>query len=116
MRLERIILIQSGKTNARQSRMPMKTVQSRRSVLGGLGLAPLAAAQYARRQLLGAAGAGVVLAGRAGAAQKPMRGIFPIIVTPYTAKKEIDYEDLAAEAGFLERCGVHGMVWPQIAS
>jgi dihydrodipicolinate synthase/N-acetylneuraminate lyase len=57
-----------------------------------------------------------VLAGRAGAAEKPIRGIFPILATPFTATKEIDYEDLAAEVGFLERCGVHGMVWPQLAS
>ena len=39
-----------------------------------------------------------------------------LVVTPYTAAKEIDYEDLAAEVGFLERCGAHGMIWPQIAS
>jgi dihydrodipicolinate synthase/N-acetylneuraminate lyase len=45
-----------------------------------------------------------------------MRGIFPIMATPYISTKEIDYEDLAAEVGFLDRCGVHGMIWPQLAS
>jgi 4-hydroxy-tetrahydrodipicolinate synthase len=47
---------------------------------------------------------------------KPMRGIFIILATPYTEKKEVDYEDLAREVGFLDRCGVQGLVWPQLAS
>lgn len=45
-----------------------------------------------------------------------MRGVFIIMATPYTAEKAVDYEDLAHEVEFLERCGVHGMVWPQLAS
>lgn len=28
----------------------------------------------------------------------------------------MDYEDLAAEVNFMDRCGAHGMVWPQMAS
>jgi len=36
--------------------------------------------------------------------------------TPFTADKAVDYEDLAKEVEFLDRCGVHGMVWPQLAS
>jgi dihydrodipicolinate synthase/N-acetylneuraminate lyase len=52
----------------------------------------------------------------AGAGQKPMRGVFIIMATPYTAAKEVDYEDLAREVDFLDRCKVHGMVWPQLAS
>src|SRR5262245_59025160 len=51
----------------------------------------------------------------AGAGQKPMRGVFIIMATPYTASKEVDYEDLAREVDFLDRCKVHGMVWPQLA-
>ena len=47
---------------------------------------------------------------------RPLRGIFIILATPYTQKKEVDYEDLAREVEFLERCGVQGMVWPQLAS
>ena len=52
----------------------------------------------------------------AGAGQKPMRGVFIIMATPYTAAKEVDYEDLAREVDFLDRCKVHGMVWSQLAS
>lgn len=47
---------------------------------------------------------------------KAMRGIFIIMATPYTESKAVDYEDLAREVEFLDRCGVHGMVWPQMAS
>lgn len=71
---------------------------------------------YTRRELFQAVGVGVVLARYAGAAQKPIRGIFPVMATPYTLAKQIDYEDLAAEVGFLDRCGVQGVVWPQMAS
>jgi len=71
-----------------------------------------------RRQFIrcsaGALGAGPFLAGRP--PTKPMRGIFIIMATPYTWTKEVDYEDLAGEVEFLDRCGVHGMVWPQMAS
>jgi len=47
---------------------------------------------------------------------KPLRGIFPVLSTPYTESGEVDYEGLEREVVFLERCGVHGMVWPQLAS
>lgn len=50
------------------------------------------------------------------AEDRPLRGIFPIMATPFTESKAVDYEDLAREVGFLEQCGVHGMVWPQLAS
>jgi 4-hydroxy-tetrahydrodipicolinate synthase len=50
------------------------------------------------------------------APQKSLRGIFPIMATPFTATQDLDYEDLAREVQFLEKCGVHGMVWPQLAS
>jgi dihydrodipicolinate synthase/N-acetylneuraminate lyase len=66
---------------------------SRRTFLGALAAAPLAAN-----------------------GGKPMRGIFPIMATPFTESNAVDYEDLAREVDFLERCGVHGMVWPQLAS
>lgn len=70
---------------------------------------------WTRREWLlgtGAACGGVELA----AAGKPMRGAFIIMATPFTASKAVDYEDLTGEVDFLERCGVHGMVWPQMAS
>jgi 4-hydroxy-tetrahydrodipicolinate synthase len=47
---------------------------------------------------------------------KPLRGAFPIMATPYTEAKAIDYEDLGGEVEFMVRCGVQGMVWPQLAS
>jgi dihydrodipicolinate synthase/N-acetylneuraminate lyase len=61
----------------------------------------------------------VTLAGfysRLGAATKPLRGAFPIMATPYTEGKAVDYGDLAREVDFMDRCGVQGMVWPQMAS
>ena len=45
-----------------------------------------------------------------------MQGAFIILSTPYTSSKAVDYEDLAGEVGFLDRCGVHGLVWPQLSS
>jgi 4-hydroxy-tetrahydrodipicolinate synthase len=45
-----------------------------------------------------------------------MRGVFIIMATPYTEAKAVDFEDLTNEVDFLDRCGVHGMVWPQLAS
>src|SRR5262249_27273745 len=52
----------------------------------------------------------------AAAQDKPMRGVFIIMATPYTESDAVDYEDLAREVDFLDRCGVQGMVWPQLAS
>src|SRR5450755_4686086 len=77
----------------------MSELYSRRQWLSGLSLAALSSRLPA-----------------AGEADKPMRGVFIIMATPYTASKAVDYEDLAREVDFLDRCGVHGMVWPQLAS
>lgn len=52
----------------------------------------------------------------ANGAKKPLRGIFPIMQTPFTADGKVDNAVLAKEALFLDKCGVHGMVWPQLAS
>ena len=40
----------------------------------------------------------------------------PLAAAAWAEAKTLDYEDLAKEVDFLERCGVHGMVWPQMAS
>ncbi len=71
-----------------------------------------------RRGLLAGLGASFSLrhAARAAGPEKPLRGVFVIMATPYTQTKAVDFEDLAAEVDFLDRCGVHGMVWPQLAS
>jgi len=72
--------------------------------------------RVSRRGFLG------TLAGAAAAAyggtvsDKPLRGIFVIAATPYTNSKAVDYDDLAHEAEWLDRCGAHGIVWPQRAS
>jgi 4-hydroxy-tetrahydrodipicolinate synthase len=77
----------------------MSGVYSRRQLLSGLSLAALAPRLSAAAE-----------------PAKPMRGVFIIMATPYTASKAVDDEDLAREVDFLDRCGVQGMVWPQLAS
>jgi dihydrodipicolinate synthase/N-acetylneuraminate lyase len=51
-----------------------------------------------------------------GAAGKPMRGVFMILTTPFTESGEVDWQDLDREVTFVERCGAHGIVWPQGSS
>jgi 2-keto-3-deoxy-L-arabinonate dehydratase len=50
------------------------------------------------------------------ATAKPLRGLFPIGFTPFTPDNKMDLEALAAQVKFCNRGGVHGFVWPQIAS
>lgn len=70
-----------------------------------------------RRQYLTAmAAAALPFSGLQAAAQNRIRGALMILTTPYTASGEVDYEDLAREVEFLDRCGVQGMVWPQNSS
>jgi 4-hydroxy-tetrahydrodipicolinate synthase len=52
---------------------------------------------------------------RAGTA-KPLRGLFPIAFTPFTPDNKMDLDGLAAQVKFCNRGGVHGLVWPQLAS
>jgi dihydrodipicolinate synthase/N-acetylneuraminate lyase len=52
----------------------------------------------------------------AAGANKPLRGIFPIMQTPFTDSDKLDIEILVREAQFLDKIGSHGMVWPQLAS
>ena len=68
-----------------------------------------------RRAFLSLTAAATSLAGRAASA-KPLRGIFPIMHTPFTEDDKVDFDDLIKEAHFLDKTGVHGMVWPQLAS
>ena len=42
-----------------------------------------------------------------------MRGVMPIVVTPYTPGGAVDYEDLARQMAFYDRCGCTGGAWPQ---
>jgi 4-hydroxy-tetrahydrodipicolinate synthase len=76
-------------------------------------------ARYTRRGWLATAGAAAFFGERAAAATAPatpMRGAFIILSTPYTSSKAVDWEDLAGEVDFLDRCGIHGLVWPQLSS
>lgn len=80
--------------------------------------------QQGRRQFLRLAGAGaiglVLPLDRTRAAQspreKPLRGIFPIAQTPFTESDKLDLDSLIEEVRFIDRGGVHGFVWPQLAS
>jgi 4-hydroxy-tetrahydrodipicolinate synthase len=47
---------------------------------------------------------------------KSLRGAFMILSTPYTNAGEVDYEDLAGEVDFCDRCGIEALVWPQNSS
>lgn len=47
---------------------------------------------------------------------KPLRGIFPIAQTPFTEDDKLDLDSLIKELHFIDRGGVHGFVWPQLAS
>src|SRR5260370_32220735 len=68
-----------------------------------------------RREFLKAAAFGLAAA-KLGADIKPLRGIFPILQSPYSDSGQLDTETLAKEVKFLDKLGVHGLVWPQLAS
>jgi 4-hydroxy-tetrahydrodipicolinate synthase len=71
-----------------------------------------------RREFLQiAAGASLSLAASgAEAASKPLRGVFPIAQTPFTESDKLDLDSLVEQLRFIHRGGVHGFVWPQLAS
>ena len=46
---------------------------------------------------------------------KPLRGIFPIAQTPFTEDNKLDLDSLVRELHLMDRGGVHGFVWPQLA-
>src|SRR5262245_2629403 len=48
--------------------------------------------------------------------RRRMRGVFIILTTPFTAAGDVDWDDLARETAFVDRCGCHGVVWPQGSS
>jgi len=72
-----------------------------------------------RREFLAGAAAGgslMLLRPAYGAAEHRLAGIFPIMQTPFKDAGALDVETLAQEVQFLDRIGVQGMVWPQLAS
>ena len=70
---------------------------SRRMSLGLVGLMPLTMQVW-------------------GQPAKPLRGIMPIVTTPYMPGGAVDFESLAAEMRFFDRIGCTGAVWPQGSS
>lgn len=48
--------------------------------------------------------------------RRRLKGIFPIMQTPFTDSGSLDLETLDREVQFLHRIGVQGMTWPQMAS
>jgi 4-hydroxy-tetrahydrodipicolinate synthase len=70
-----------------------------------------------RRHALRLAGFGL-FALQAGASPggKPLRGIFPIAQTPFLDNGDLDIETLVKQLEFIHKGGVHGFVWPQLAS
>ena len=71
---------------------------------------------FSRRHALKLFGFALLSSQLDAATDKPLRGIFPIMATPYTSSNQVDYEDLEKEVEFMTRCGANGMVWPQLAS
>jgi 4-hydroxy-tetrahydrodipicolinate synthase len=72
-----------------------------------------------RREFLALAAAGgsvMLLRSAKGAVERRLEGIFPIMQTPFTDSAALDVETLGHEVRFLDRIGVQGMVWPQLAS
>ena len=47
---------------------------------------------------------------------KPLRGLYPIVQTPFTEDDKLDVDALAAEVRFINRGRVNGMIWPVFAS
>ena len=68
------------------------------------------------RRALFASVAGIALPSAFGDIGDEFRGIYPIVATPYRDDGSVDLATLAEEVKFLHRAGVHGIVWPQLAS
>jgi len=68
-----------------------------------------------RRDMLGLMASGALLSAIPAWAQapKPMRGVMPIVVTPYRPDGAVDYEDLARQMQFYDKWGCTGAAWPQ---
>jgi 4-hydroxy-tetrahydrodipicolinate synthase len=75
-----------------------------------------AATLLSRRQSLGLVAIGALAMPAMAATAKPLRGIMPIVTTPYTPAGAIDFADLAREMTFFDRVGCLGAVWPQASS
>jgi 4-hydroxy-tetrahydrodipicolinate synthase len=71
-----------------------------------------------RRGTITLMASGALLVAAPALAQTPklLRGVMPIAVTPFRPDGAVDYEDLARQMVFYDRCGCTGGVWPQGSS
>jgi len=44
--------------------------------------------------------------------ENPIRGPYPLLVTPWTEDAKLDVEVLVKEADYVESCGTGGIIWP----
>lgn len=91
-----------------------EAVSGRRSFLQAVGV--LALATGVSQESTAAADSDVKGAQLKTPSGKPLRGLYPIMQTPFTEKDELDTESLAAEVKFINRGRVAGMIWPVFAS
>jgi 4-hydroxy-tetrahydrodipicolinate synthase len=105
-----------GRIQAARSERPIPWAVSMNIVINRGG--------WRRREILRLAAAGVIGVALPGGrllsfqkpGAKPLRGIFPIAHTPFTDADRMDTPLLVKELEFIDRGGVHGFVWPQMAS
>jgi 4-hydroxy-tetrahydrodipicolinate synthase len=91
-----------------------EVVPGRRAFLQGVGAAALGAGalQLSRP----AQAADVIGASLKTPSGKPLRGLYPILQTPFTANDTLDTDALANEIRFVNRGKLDGMIWPVFAS
>ena len=85
----------------------------RRTFLQSLGLIALAGELLPTEAAAAADVKGAQLMTPSG---KPLRGLYPIVQTPFTEDDKLDVDALAAEVRFINRGRVNGMIWPVFAS
>jgi 4-hydroxy-tetrahydrodipicolinate synthase len=90
----------------------MASGQDRRRFLQAVGMVGLAAAL----PQVAAAETDVKGADLKTPSGKPLRGLYPIMETPFTADDKLNTDALANEVKFLNRGRVAGMIWPVFAS
>ncbi|MEX2132241.1 MAG: dihydrodipicolinate synthase family protein [Pseudohongiellaceae bacterium] len=79
---------------------------------------PIDSLLLTRRRILAATAAASLMPVSSLFAQSanPLRGVFMILSTPYTDSGAVDYDTLAGQVSFCQRCGVNALVWPQNSS
>lgn len=83
----------------------------RRSVVLGLAAGVLATSAFSTEVMADVQGARLSTP-----SGKPLRGLYPIMETPFTTDDKLDTDVLAAEVAFINRGQVNGMIWPVFAS